>query len=164
MSDSPPAPIVSEFSKVDFLRIASFTILILFPALKTFASLTVEEKRALAYQMKWAYYWITVPYLVIIYLVADLFLKNYLWFHVLSLILSVVFSFNNGFITRQLTVLITSKIYKKYYRQIKKIPQLFGKILKKFPNLVLALLTGNKQEEEPVQANVRVHRRPKTVS
>ena len=164
MSEAPAPPIVSEFSKIDFLRGASFVILILFPALKTFASLTVQEKRALTYQMKWAYYWITLPYLIIIYLIADIFLKSFFWFHVLSLIFSIVFSFNNGFVTRQLTVFITSKIYKKYYRQIKKIPRLFGSVLKKFPNLVLALLTGNKQEEEPVQTNVRVHRRPKTVS
>ena len=164
MPETPDIPVVSEFTKVDFMRLSSFVILILFPALKTFAALTVQEKRALTYQMKWAYYWITVPYLLVIYFIAEIFLNKYLWFHVTALICSFVFSFNNGFLARQITVLLTSKIYKKYYRQIKKIPQLFGKILQQFPNLILSLLTGNKQEETQEQPTVRVHRRPKTIS
>ena len=161
MSETSPS-LNSGFSGVDFLTLASFILIIGFPALKTFSALVVDEKPALAFQMKWSYYWISLPYVLITYKILEIFLKKYFWFHMMSFLMSAVLSFNNGFIIRQMTVYITSKFYKSHYKTIKKIPQMFSKAFAQIPKLILSAFTGGEQQQEPARPNVHLKRRPKT--
>lgn len=166
---STQAPIIIEQSKgqdvqtlsyLIIFKLAWFIMLIAFPALKTYSVVIEEEDpKAKGFQIKWGYYWVTAPYLILLFKLFDWILGKYIAFHLVNLMITFILTRNNGYYVRQITVKLTAKLYKTYYRQIKDIPDFLGNLLKNISMLFLNAIF--KAKKDPKEGENPVPRRTK---
>ncbi|EAX99846.1 hypothetical protein TVAG_419030 [Trichomonas vaginalis G3] len=143
-----PKQDVQTISYLIVFKLAWLIMVIAYPALKTYSVvIEQEDQRANGLRIKWGYYWITAPFLVMIFKLFDWILGDKITFHIINLIITFILTKNNDYYIRQLTIKLTAKFYKNYYKQIKEIPTFIGNLFKNGSVLIVSLIFGGKKQE-----------------
>ena len=99
--------------------------IILWPSIKTLSSILKEKTKI---QLKWSYYWISIPFIYFFVELIGYFLNYSKFFLIFQFIISIIFSINNGTLVSLITLKIISPIYKKYYKNLRQLPKTFLKL------------------------------------
>ena len=132
-----------------FATVYAFVAMFIWPAIKTLAGV-----RAGKYRGRWCFYWMGLPYIFILYFPLNFFLhENETWPWALIAVSSLL-SMDTGLVTRKFAEKVVQKVYKRYYNEIKALPDFFsdkvGEVIRAPFNMATTMITGVPQREETV--------------
>jgi len=131
-----------------FLGQALFVILVItWPAIKTFASIWKSKAKT---QLKWCYYWISVPVIFFFVELLGFFFSKEPFFVVFQVIIALVVSYNNGTICVHITIKFMAPLFKKYYSRLKKLPGLALQVIFQVFSVMGSFFKAGIQPEKPV--------------
>ncbi|OHT05732.1 hypothetical protein TRFO_26471 [Tritrichomonas foetus] len=95
-----------------------FYFMLFWPAMKTL----VVVRNPKHFIGRWSTYWIGLPSFLLIFYVIRFFLKRWFVFPIIEIFIGIICSYNHGSVIQRFAVNVISKIFKRNYQFLKKLP------------------------------------------